>query len=153
MDCLPSSRAYLLSTLVQIPCKSYNWLYSRGNIQKIYKSAFYAIGHSKLLLNVELEMDAGHSEPDLVSCWAVGSFGTSWGRGWGGSGVRVVALTHFNIGITGMAILVLLYWILVLIIYPSVSPCLLSLPSSFSHCFYEVNYRLHLISNCALNNG
>lgn len=31
--------------------------------------------------------------------------------------------------------------------------CVLSLPSSYSHCFHEVNYRLHLISHHALNNG
>lgn len=81
-DCLLSSRVYLLSNTHY---KSYNWLYSRGNIQNIYQSAFYATDHSKLLLNVELEMDAGHSEPGFVSCWAFGSFETSWGRVWGGS--------------------------------------------------------------------
>lgn len=62
-NCLPSSIAYLLNTLIQVPCKSYNGLYSGANIQNIYQPAFYATDHSELLPTGELEMDAGDSEP------------------------------------------------------------------------------------------
>ena len=149
-----NSIAYLLNTLIQVPCKSYNWLYSGANIQNIYQPAFYATDHSELLPTGELEMDAGDSEPGPSGYWVVGRFGTSWGRVWGSSGGKSNSTDTFqywnhwhghtspfklNISPDNISLCLLF--------------CVLSLPSSYSHCFHEVNYRLHLIGRHALSNG